>query len=281
MIVSIKPTISTITSSFKQLLLCVTGLKINMDDHPYRCPKCGDSEAFATLRHLRDHLDKSHSYQSPWGKKTVVITGRNSPLSEHFRKETEELENQLKMAQEAEQLHKIQWNSRKKSLFNSTDRTMKNEEKYNYSLLSEITPNTPTTPSIQEVEITTGPSLMDMKDTKSPYEEYQARLVRKPDPHMSNMLTKATKQMQSLRQSTNELIMQQKAEMQRLKQQLELKDTQVAKANQELTKLTDESTKLQRELLELEKRQNMEKGEVDLMKDQLKQKDQMIELKQE
>lgn len=243
-----------------------------MEDTPYRCPKCGD-EVFTTLRHLRDHLDSKHSYQSPWKTKSYVISGRSSPLSERFKQETEELEKQLKMAEETEQFHKMQHG--RKSLFNSTNQTLKNEQEYTPALLSSISDIAPLpTP----VNLNTGPA---PSNHKTPYEEYQSRLVRKPDPHTSNMLTKAAEQMQSLRKSTNELITQQRAEMERLKEESKDKDRQIAQANQELNKLTEESTTLQKELLELERKQSVEKGEIDGLREQLERKDAMIELKQQ
>ena len=83
---------------------------MELEDLPYRCPKCGDAQTFPSLRHLRQHLDKKHSYHSPW-KRPVKDNiqkyyGRHSPLSDSFKKETQELENQLKLAKETEQKHK-------------------------------------------------------------------------------------------------------------------------------------------------------------------------------
>ncbi|KAL5022592.1 hypothetical protein ScPMuIL_001747 [Solemya velum] len=111
---------------------------------PYRCPKCGNSKKFATLRELKSHLEKEHSFKMGFVKprtRVKVFSHRAKSLSssddEHhmptrlplvqeareddkrlstlmdsYREDARVLEEQLRSAKDAEALNKLGPSSR-------------------------------------------------------------------------------------------------------------------------------------------------------------------------
>lgn len=285
--------------------------EMDLDDLPYRCPKCGDSETFPTLRHLRDHLETKHSYQSPWKKKKLGF-GRFSPLSESFNKETEELEKQLQLAKEAEQRHKEQWQQLKKPFVVTVG--SKNPEKAvqcdNKTNLHATMPpqsiahipflhvDNPTHSHIpfsnQYNGVTfddgyhpTGVSHKDYGTNDALENRYNKNSVplrnnnAPVDVAFYDMLTKATEQIINLRQSSDHLLAGQKTEIDRLRHELYMKDDQLSRANKELVTLTDDRVKMQREMLELEKKQDSSKEMLTQRHTEIKLKDDLIAVKQQ
>ncbi|XP_013418991.2 uncharacterized protein LOC106179780 [Lingula anatina] len=84
-----------------------------VEEIPYRCPKCGDLKTFSTFSELRSHMHLDHSFEDSNRKKPGIHFSidpepkHGTPFREMFSKEAKKLEEQLKRAKEIERQNKI------------------------------------------------------------------------------------------------------------------------------------------------------------------------------